>query len=72
MILRDVKKIINDRGEICLSELYSAIEGERGLIDQALFELIEKKIITEINPERACKGCPMNCSTKGERIFRIS
>ncbi len=72
MILREVKTLIKERGEICLSELYSAIKGERGLIDQAIFELIEKEIIIEVNTERACKGCPMNCNTHGERVFRIS
>ncbi|HNX25043.1 MAG TPA: hypothetical protein PKG60_13430 [Spirochaetota bacterium] len=70
MILRDVKTLIQSRGEICLSEIYILIEGDKGLIDQALFELLEKGIIKEINPERACKGCPMKCNTRGERIFR--
>jgi len=72
MILRDVKTLIRERGEICLSEMYSLIDGDRGLVDQAIFELLERGVIVEINTERACKGCPMSCSTKGERVFRIS
>jgi len=71
MVLREVKTLIKERGEICLSEIYSRIDGDKGLIDQALFELEEKGIITEIDSNRACKGCPMNCSSRGEKIFRI-
>lgn len=71
MILRDIKKLIQERGEICLSELYSLIDADKGLIDQALLELSEKGVISEVVTERACRGCPVNCNTRGERVFRI-
>jgi len=71
MLLREVKNLIEEKREICLSEIYSSIDGDKGLIDQALFELSEKGIIKELNSERACKGCPMKCESRGEKIFRI-
>jgi hypothetical protein len=72
MILRDIKRVIEERGEICLSELYSLIDADKGLVDQVLRDLIEKKIITEVITERACNGCPMKCNERGERVFRLS
>jgi predicted transcriptional regulator len=72
MILIELKTLIKERGEICLSELYSLVDSDRGLIDQAIFELLQKGIITEIDTERACKGCPMKCNTQGEKVFRIA
>jgi hypothetical protein len=72
MLLRDIKTLIKERSEICLSEIYSSIEADRGLIDQALSELLVKGIISEITSDRACKGCPMKCNIQGERVFRIS
>jgi hypothetical protein len=72
MLLRDLKALINERSEICLSEIYSSIEADRGLIDQALSELLIKGIISETNSGRACKGCPMKCNIQGERVFRIA
>jgi len=72
MILREIKNIIKERGEICLSELSSLIDADKGLIDQVLSDLLEKKVITEVITDRACKGCPMKCNERGERVFRIS
>ncbi len=72
MILREIKNIIKERGEICLSELYPLIDADKGLVDQVLSDLLEKNIITEVVTDRACKGCPMKCNERGERVFRIS
>jgi len=72
MILREIKNIIKERGEICLSELYSLVDADKGLVDQVLSDLLGKRIITEVVTERACKGCPMKCNERGERVFRLS
>jgi hypothetical protein len=72
MILRDIKKIIEERGEICLSELYSLTDADKGLVDQVISDLIGKKIITEVVTGNSCKGCPMKCNERGERVFRLS
>lgn len=71
MLLREIKALIEARGEICQSEIYSAVDADTGLVDQALSELLLKGIITEIVNDGACKGCPMRCVVRGERIFRI-
>lgn len=71
MLLREIKSLIEGRGEICLSEIYSIIEADRGLIDQAVSELLHKGIIKEIIYDGACKGCPVNCNIRGEKILRF-
>ena len=72
MLLREIKSLIEERMEICVSEIYSAVDADRGLVDQALSELLYKGIITEIKYNGACKGCPMKCDIQVERIFRIN
>jgi hypothetical protein len=72
MILRDIKKIIEERGQVCISELYSLTDADKGLVDQVLSDLLEKRIIIEVVTESACKGCSMRCNERGERVFRLS
>ncbi len=70
MLLSEVKKIIEARGEICISEIYAAVDADRGLVDHALYQLLAKGIIIEVVPEKHCAGCMMNCAVKGEKIYR--
>lgn len=70
MIISDIKKLISERGEICLSEIYSAVDADRGLIDHALYQLAAKGVIIEVNPEKHCAGCMMNCGVRGEKVYR--
>jgi predicted transcriptional regulator len=71
MLLREIKSLIMRRGEVCQSEVYSAIDADRGLIDQAVSELLAKGIIKEITNNGICKGCPAGCKIQTERLFRI-
>jgi len=71
MLLREIKSLIEERREICRSEIYSAIDADNGLIDQALSELLLKGIISEVKPDEACRGCPMKCDMRREKIYRI-
>lgn len=70
MLLKEIKSLIETRGEICHSEIYSVIDADRGLIDQALSELLVKGVITEAVNNGVCKGCPVKCNIYNERIFR--
>jgi len=71
MLLREIKFLIEKRREICQSEIYAAIDADNGLIDQALSELLLKGIISEVNSDGACRGCPMKCNIQSEKIYRI-
>ncbi len=72
MIISEIKKLITERGEICISEIYAAINADRGLVDHALYQLLAKGIITEVVPEKHCAGCLMNCNIKGEKVYRLA
>lgn len=72
MVLSEVKNLISSRGEICISEIYSAIDADRGLVDHALYQLMAKGVIIEVIPEKHCAGCMMNCAVKGEKVYRIA
>jgi len=72
MLLTGIKKIISERGEVCVTELYSSFDADKELIDHALNQLISKGIIIEVVPEKHCKGCMMNCQVRGEKIYRLA
>jgi len=72
MIISEIKKLITERGEICISEIYAAVKADRGLVDHALYQLAAKGIIIEVDTEKHCTGCMMNCSVKGEKIYRLA
>ena len=72
MLLSEIKNIIKERGEVCVSEIYSAVDADKGLIDHALYQLLAKGIIIEVVPEKHCTGCLMNCNIKGEKIYRLA
>ncbi len=72
MIISEIKKIITERREICISEIYAAVDADRGLVDHALYQLLAKGIIVEVVPEKHCAGCLMNCNIKGEKIYRLA
>lgn len=70
MLLGEIKTLIETRVEICQSEIYSVIKADRGLIDQALSELLAKGIISEVMNPGLCKGCLVKCNIFNERVFR--
>lgn len=72
MLLSEIKNIIKERGEVCVSEIYSAVDADKGLIDHALYQLLAKGVIIEVVPEKHCAGCLMNCNIKGEKIYRLA
>lgn len=72
MLLAEIKKLIAERGEVCVSEIYAALGADRGLVDHALYQLAAKGVIIEVIPEKHCTGCLMNCSVKGEKIYRLA
>lgn len=70
MLLADIKKIIQERGEVCISEIYATVDADRGLVDHALYQLQAKGLIIEVVPEKHCAGCLINCNIKGEKVYR--
>ena len=72
MLLTDIKRVIQERGEVCISEIYAAVDADRGLVDHALYQLLAKGIIIEVVPEKHCAGCLMNCNIKGEKVYRLA
>lgn len=72
MLLSEIRNIIAARGEVCISEIYAAVDADRGLVDHALYQLLAKGIIIEVVPEKHCAGCMMNCSIKGEKVYRLA
>ena len=72
MIASEVKRFISEKGEACISEIYAAIDADRGLVDHALYQLVAKGIITEAEADKHCRGCMMNCSVRGEKIYRLA
>jgi len=71
-MISEIKRIISERGEVCLSELYSLTGEERGLVDHAVNQLVSKGIITEVDYKMECRGCSMKCSARGERVYRLA
>ncbi len=70
MIVSDIKSLIKERGELCRSEICALIDADNGLIDLALVQLAEKGVILEVIPQMHCKGCPMKCDARGEKMYR--
>ncbi|HOP29475.1 MAG TPA: FeoC-like transcriptional regulator [Spirochaetota bacterium] len=72
MLLAEIKRLVEKRGEVCASEIYAAVDADRGLVDHALYQLMAKGVIIEVVAEKHCTGCMMNCSVKGEKIYRLA
>jgi len=72
MLLSEIKRIISERGEVCVTELYSTLDADKELINHALYQLASKGVIIEVVPEKHCRGCMMNCQVRGEKVYRTA
>ena len=72
MLISELKTLIEEKGEICSSEIFAIIKADKGLIEHALNQLKLKGIIEEVIPQKHCQGCLAQCNIKSEKIYRVN
>lgn len=72
MLMSEIKQLFIDKRELCISEIRNHVKADDGLVEHAIEQLIAKGFIVEMNYKTECRGCSMNCSARGERVYRLS
>lgn len=72
MIMSRIRQMFLENSELCVSEIKNRIDADPGLVEHAIEQLAAKGYIVEVNYSRECRGCSMNCSARGERVYRLA
>lgn len=72
MLMSEIRQLFVERGELCVSEIRNHVRADAGLVEHAIEQLAAKGFIVEVNYKTECRGCSMNCSARGERVYRLT
>ena len=72
MLMSDIKQLFIENRELCVSEIRNRVNADTGLVEHVVDQLEAKGFIVEVNYKAECRGCSMNCSARGERVYRLA
>ena len=72
MLMSEIKRLFLENSELCVSEIRNRVNADTGLVEHAIEQLMAKGFIVEVNYKTECRGCSMNCSARGERVYRLA